>query len=189
MGRLHCFPLSFSFDASHMEKYVVVGKLGKVHGLGGFLRLRLDVPHYIDDIRAGGVLFVGDEKAPLPYFIATIKGDAPDWLIQFEDVTAREAAEQMAGQTLYLRESDVSTPLPENPAQDQSGLKGYTIIDITLGDIGVIEQIVEYPQQWMAVLQKEGREILIPLHEQLVQEVDEEKQVIHMDLPEGLLEL
>jgi ribosomal 30S subunit maturation factor RimM len=41
----------------------------------------------------------------------------------------------------------------------------------------------------MAIVVYEGREVLIPLHEDLIVEADHEAQVVTMRLPEGLLEL
>jgi len=171
-----------------MEKYMSVGRLGKVHGLGGFLRLRMDDDQYVDDAARAGVLFVGDEWAPLPYFIMEIKDD-PTLLIQFEEVESREAAEKLAGELLFLRERDLTVIAHDAPEEDFTFLIGYTIEEVNAGEVGTIEQVVEYPQQWMAILPYAGREILIPLHDDLVEDIDTEGKVIRMNLPEGLLEL
>ncbi len=44
------------------------------------------------------------------------------------------------------------------------------------------------PQQEMAFLDYKGAEVLIPLNVQLIVSINEEKQEILMDLPEGLLD-
>jgi 16S rRNA processing protein RimM len=44
------------------------------------------------------------------------------------------------------------------------------------------------PQQEMAFLDYRGREVLIPLNEQLIISIDETQKHILMDLPEGLLD-
>ena len=41
----------------------------------------------------------------------------------------------------------------------------------------------------MAVLDIDGRNILIPLSDQLITEIDKDQKIIHMEIPEGLLEL
>jgi len=63
---------------------------------------------------------------------------------------------------------------------------GLHIEDITHGDLGPIVRIDAYPQQEMAIIIKDGTEILIPLHEQLMKSIDLDKKVVLMDLPEGL---
>jgi len=61
--------------------------------------------------------------------------------------------------------------------------------DKTHGVLGEIKEIIEYPQQEMAAIIIKEKEVLIPLNEQLILEIDEEKKLISMDLPEGLLNL
>ena len=41
----------------------------------------------------------------------------------------------------------------------------------------------------MAVVDIEGRDVLIPLSDQLITEIDKDQKIIHMEIPEGLLEL
>jgi 16S rRNA processing protein RimM len=45
------------------------------------------------------------------------------------------------------------------------------------------------PQQEIAVVVYQNKEVLIPLNEKLIVSIDEDKKVILMDLPEGLLTL
>ena len=65
----------------------------------------------------------------------------------------------------------------------------FEIHDKILGKIGIIEEIIEYPQQEMAAIKFQEKEVLIPLNEQLILTIDAENKVIEMDLPDGLLEL
>ena len=43
--------------------------------------------------------------------------------------------------------------------------------------------------QWLAKLTYEGKEVLVPLIEQMILDVNVRNKFIRMDLPEGLLEL
>ena len=73
-------------------------------------------------------------------------------------------------------------------SDEKSELIGMHIHDDTLGDLGPIIRIDEYPQQEMAILEKEdGTEVLIPLHEQMISSISQEEGKIFMDLPEGLV--
>ncbi len=55
--------------------------------------------------------------------------------------------------------------------------------------LGPITGIMDMPEHYLAELKHEGKDILVPLHEDLVKGVEEESQVVKMILPEGLLEL
>ena len=55
--------------------------------------------------------------------------------------------------------------------------------------MGIIEAIELMPQQVIAWVVVNQKKIAIPLAEGLIQEVDDLKKKIYMDLPEGILEL
>ena len=65
----------------------------------------------------------------------------------------------------------------------------YIIEDKTHGSLGKIEEIIEYPQQEMAAISIKEKEVLIPLNEQLIINIDDGTKTISMDLPDGLLNL
>jgi 16S rRNA processing protein RimM len=171
-----------------METFVRVGKLGKVHGLEGFLRLHLEEV-YLKDVANAGVLFAGHPRTPLPYFIESVKG-GPVLLVRFEEMTSRDAAAPLSGEDIFLRESDISEVSDQQDSADYEDLAGYQVHDAQAGPVGEITEVLEYPQQWMAIIQREeGQEIMIPLNEVFVQAIDEDKRIVHTDLPEGLLSL
>jgi 16S rRNA processing protein RimM len=95
---------------------------------------------------------------------------------------------------VLLREQDI---LPDHKREfefeEEEGLEyehlaGYTLVDETLGAIGVIDEVLEMPQQEMAFLKYKNREVLVPLNEQLIRSIDEAKRQVIMDLPDGLLD-
>jgi len=66
---------------------------------------------------------------------------------------------------------------------------GYTLIDEHHGDLGKIEDVQEFPHQEMAFFHYNNKEKLVPLNDSLIIRVDKEKQIIYVDLPEGLLDI
>lgn len=55
--------------------------------------------------------------------------------------------------------------------------------------MGEILEVKEYPQQFLATVNYKETEVLIPLNEAFILEIDMDKKVVKFDLPEGLLEL
>ncbi|MEM6699798.1 MAG: hypothetical protein AAF599_15455 [Bacteroidota bacterium] len=55
--------------------------------------------------------------------------------------------------------------------------------------IGVIEEVIEMPQQEMAVINYKDKEVLIPMNEDFILEILEEEKILKVELPEGLLDL
>ena len=68
-------------------------------------------------------------------------------------------------------------------------LKGFLVIDESKGELGEIVEIHEYPQQFVATVPHQFREILFPLNEDLITEIDQENGILRVNLPEGLIDV
>ena len=169
-----------------MEEYVNIGKMGKTHGTNGELKCQVKDP-YLDDFFDAEVVFLALQGNKVPFFIAASRGEGT-LIVKFEEVDSREDALPLAGAELFLRAADLAAG-PPDILPDFSFLEGFRIIDQQAGEVGIIEEVLEFPQQIMAVLQYQGRELLIPLNDAFIIEIDEPAQRILMALPDGLLEL
>ncbi|HKG05409.1 MAG TPA: hypothetical protein VKB19_03070, partial [Pedobacter sp.] len=67
--------------------------------------------------------------------------------------------------------------------------KGFIVIDEVHGELGEIIEVNEYPQQFVATIAHKTTEILFPLNEDMIVEIDEEEGTLRVDLPEGLLDI
>ncbi len=169
-----------------MEEYLKIGRTGKAFGTEGALKFKVE-EQFLDDFFDAAVIFIEQMGKPVPFFIEGLHNDAP-LIIKLEEVDSRETALELAGKDVFLRREDVADESLEQPF-DFTALEGFRIIDRTVGEIGLIEEVLELPQQMMAVVEYQGREVLIPLTDQLILSVEAENREIEMALPEGLLEL
>jgi 16S rRNA processing protein RimM len=173
-----------------MDKLVKIGFTKKPHGLKGEVKLQID-DQYLEDLMETEVVLLTIKGKPTPYFVEDIRvGNAI--IAKFEDIDSVEAANEIASKEMSLREVDILTD-EERTYEEEEGMEyddcvGYKIMD---GDIlvGEIEEVVEFPQQEMAILTREGKDILIPLNVAFVLRRDDDSKTIFMDLPKGLLEL
>jgi len=169
-----------------MDGYVKAGRTGKAFGTEGALKFRVE-EYLLDDFFEASVIFIELLGKPVPFFIESVHNEAP-LIIKLEEVDSRDAALELAGKPILLRREDVAEESLEAPF-GLTELDGFLIIDRALGEVGLIEEVIELPQQIMAALSYHGREVLIPLNDQFILEIDEKNRRIAMDLPEGLLEL
>lgn len=169
-----------------METYISVGKTGKTHGIDGELKFFIE-DEFLDDFLDAPAVFLTVAGKQVPFFIESVRGES-NLIIKLEEVDSREVALPLAGAEVFLREQDVSQGVSA-AMPDFAYLEGYTIKDVNAGVIGPIEEVVEFPQQLMAVLTYGGKEILIPLNDQFILKIDEAARRIDMELPEGLLGL
>jgi 16S rRNA processing protein RimM len=172
-------------------KLISIGYTKKPHGLKGEIKLQV-TERYLEDLMNTEVVILQIKGKPTPFFVDDIRvGNTT--IGKFEDIDNPESAMSIANKELFLREEDI---IPDDFREfevDDDSLEyekciGYTIFD---GDkeLGTIIDVLEFPQQEMAVIEIENREILIPLNLAFVLKRDDEGQKIMMDLPEGLLDL
>ena len=63
------------------------------------------------------------------------------------------------------------------------------MIDVVHGNIGVIKAVNDSASQDLFELEKEGKQLLIPITDDIIAKVDREKKEIHVKTPEGLVDL
>ncbi|MEM1320435.1 MAG: ribosome maturation factor RimM [Bacteroidota bacterium] len=173
-----------------MTAYITIGKTGKTHGVQGELKVHIE-EEYLEDFARAEVLYLSINGKPIPYFVEGLRSAAIP-LVRLDEVETKEAAQRLVGKDILLPEEQL---LKEEEREwevetlEFEFLSGYRLFEVERGEIGTIEEVVEFPQQEMAVVNYEGRELFIPLNEQLIEQIDEGKRTIHLRLPEGLLDL
>ncbi|MCB0636993.1 MAG: 16S rRNA processing protein RimM [Lewinella sp.] len=166
------------------QDLVEIGKLGKAHGLKGELKVAVP-PEYEDAVLDATVIFVKIGSQPIPHFVEYVRGGG-GLLIKLEEVNDKETANLLHGKTILLAADQLPAVAETYPLPPW---EGFLIEDEDDGPIGTIIELIEMPQQVLAAVDYQGREILIPLHEDLIVELDEEQKRIILQLPEGLLDL
>ena len=167
------------------DSYTSVGILRKPHGLSGAFSfvltrelksLKKHPPHFFLEVRG----------AFIPYFISKIDlKDIFSGYITFEDVSKVEDAKTLVNSELYLDDKAVNTFF-KKAADEYSFLIGYTAYDHET-ELGPVADILSHPAQILAEITVNGSEVLIPLVDDLIIEIDKRKKKIVFDVPEGLI--
>ncbi len=173
--------------------YINIGFTQKSHGLEGELKVVVE-DRYLEDFMKNERIFVEVKGSKVPYFIENVRGKGA-MILKLEDVEDKDAAFVLQSRKIFLREQDL---IPEKErefeVEEEEGMKylflvGFTMEDKTAGLIGVVTEVVEMPQQEMAFMKYKGKDVLIPLNEQLIVEVQKKEKKLLVDLPEGLLDM
>lgn len=164
-------------------EFLVVGKLGKPHGIHG--EIVMDVyTEFPERIQPGIVVYIGPEYRPL--HITKRRPHARGLLLSFEGYQSRETAAELRNLLVQVPAAD-RPPLPDGEYYHHQ-LLGLQVIDEKNTSLGWITAILATGANDVYVVKdSEGLELLIPVIESVVLDIDlEAKQVtIHM-LP-GLL--
>jgi len=167
-----------------------LGSVVKPHGLRGFVVAFLDV----DDLEAYRKIksvYVELSTTPgklTPFAVERVQSQTEARvLLKLKGIDTVEAAEPLRNANLYR-------PLEELPALavDQfyfHDVIGYTVVDEQLGTLGIVETFYELPQQDVLAMRYQGKEVLIPVVDELILHADQEKRQLHVNLPEGLLDV
>ena len=169
-----------------MNSYRNIGKLVASFGLLGEIILQHNLGKR-KSLKGLEVIFIEEKKGEmLPYFIdsVNIKSDE-ELLIKLEGIHTKEAAKKIVQREVWLTEEDFlkhaakSTPI---------FWVGFQLADAG-NIIGEIKEVIEQPHQVLCRVDWNGKEALIPIHEQTLDKIDAKKKIIHVTLPEGLLDV
>lgn len=166
--------------------YNSIGKLAATFGVKGELVL---VHHLGQKTALKGVqaIFIEIKRDELlPYFVeeARVKNDT-ELFIKLEGINSKEEARNFLQKQVWLPEETVQQFT--NKTAPISYL-GFHIID-NGNDIGEILEVIEQPHQILCRIDLEGKEALIPMHAQTLLKVDKKKKELHVNLPDGLLDI
>lgn len=165
---------------------VRIGKIVATHGLQGQIILT-HVVGSSDWLSPDRALLVELRKdSRVPFFVVQAKSrDDQEYLVQFEDVRNVEAARKLVGKAVYADPGILAGRERDTPLL----WIGFNIVDKTVGGIGVIEDVMQAGPQWLARITYQQREVLIPLIDSMILDLNTRNRYIRMDLPDGLLDL
>lgn len=123
----------------------------------------------------------------IPFFISSLQINGKKGILILKDVDSIDAASELNSCTLLL-------PISQLPklGKDQfyyHEVIGYTIVDTVKGHLGVLNQVLSGGKSGSDIDDIPGKEVLIPINEEIVSHADHDKKEVHVSLPDGLLEI
>jgi 16S rRNA processing protein RimM len=163
-----------------------IGYFKKTHGVQGQLVLEYEI-QFETAIEECNRLFVEIDGLLVPFFIAEegfrFKG-ANTAIVALDDVNTEKYAKRLVGAAVYLFKNEIKI----DDEMEIEALKGFLVIDETLGELGKIEFIDDYSGNIVLTIDYKGNELLVPFNEDFLVEFNAEGKIIKLDLPEGLVE-
>ena len=169
------------------EDCFYLGKIVKKYSFKGELLAKLDTdePELYDTLDA---IFIDLKGHLVPFFVENSQLHKSNLLrLKLEDVSNESDAEALLKCALYLP-LDLLPPLKGNKFYFHEVI-GFTIRDISFGEVGLITSVNDSTAQALFVVDRNGTELLIPMNDTFISEVIRDEKTIVMDLPEGLIDL
>lgn len=163
-----------------------LGRIAKTHGIKGEVTIRLDVddPSAYHDMK---YFLLEINKVLTPFFVEKMTCSGDKVFVKVQDINTVEAASALTGKEVFL-------PLELLPKLSGKQfyyheVKGFLLIDEIHGELGPINDVIEYPTQAIIQVFKDKKEVLIPILDQVIQKVDRKTKKLYIKAPDGLIDM
>ena len=159
------------------EEVISIGKITRTHGKRGEVQCLMENEYW--DNADATFLILSIDNILVPFRVLDWRGKGSDSLIfQLDRFTDELQAQQLVGYHAYMLKSDISEENEILPTWQS--LKGYRVLDTDQGDLGTITDVDETTINTLITLNNTQ---LIPLHEDFIIDIQQEKQQITICLP------
>ena len=169
------------------EDCFYLGKIVKKYSFKGELLAKLDTdePNLYANLDA---IFIDLRGHLIPFFVEASQLHKSELLrLKFEDVNTEADADALMKTDLYLP-LDLLPKLEGNKFYFHEVI-GFTIKDTNFGDVGTLKAINDSTAQSLFEIDRDGIEILIPMNDEFIVNVDRKNKTIEVNTPEGLIDL
>ncbi|MEG9327801.1 16S rRNA processing protein RimM [Salinimicrobium catena] len=169
------------------EECFYLGRIVSKFSFKGEVLIKLDTDEPETYLEMESV-FVDYDDNLVPFFIEKSSLQKSNLLrVKFEEVDSEEDAEDLLKCDLYL-------PLNLLPKLEEDQfyyheIIGFSVEDENYGSVGKITGINDTTAQALFEIEKDGRQILIPMNDEFLQKVDKKNKTIFVRTPEGLIDL
>jgi 16S rRNA processing protein RimM len=164
------------------DAFAPLGRVAKTHGLNGEVSVIMAVDLPVERMAGLEVWFVPPPAVVRTGRITGVRPGPKGPLFAIDTVGDLATAETLRGCTVLARLKD----LPE--AEDECDFVGMTVLDGERGQIGEITDVIVTGANDVWVVEGPFGEVLIPVIDQVVGEIDEESGTVHVSLLPGLIE-
>jgi len=171
----------------YKEECFYLGKIVRKHSFKGEVVIKLDTdePELYRNMES---FFVEHSKDLIPFFIEeSLLQKGNQLRVRLEGVDTEQDADAIMNAGIYL-------PLAFLPKL--TGTKfyfheiiGFTAVDINYGDFGSITGINDATAQSLFEIEQEGTQILIPMIDEFIKEIDRKAKRVVLETPPGLIEM
>ncbi len=167
-----------------MDDLTHIGYITKPHGYKGAVKLKCILTNAAP-ILEQDMFLLEVNGSSVPFFIESISHQANDmFIVKFEDIDDEQGAKRLKSTSAF-----VSSDIIEEE-DDAHPWTGFTIISSEdNSELGTIEEVIDIPNNMLAMMIIDDEEVMLPLNDALIQKVDEANQTIYTVVPDGLLNL
>lgn len=169
------------------KAFLEIGKIITTHGVKGFLKIE----SWCDDVyifKSLNYIYL-DEKGEKRFKIKEVKFIKNFALLLLKEIESIEKAEKFIGEIVYVKREDLKIDEKKYFIQDLVGAEIFDYYEKTKC-YGKILDVIKIKNNSLYLIRDEkNKEIMIPINNEIVKEINLEEGKIYVKLIEGLLEI
>ena len=175
------------FSPMDLESLHRIGRLGKPWGHKGELTVHLEDCD-LDDLVHEGALFVDIEGQKVPFFHTSLRDQGrAGVLVKFDDFSDPQSAGILVGRDIYAPPGHLADGSDES--WDPEEFIGMVVRDQDHGDLGEVTAIEGSARNPVLVILLGEQEVMVPLNEDLILDLDPEERTMLVRTPPGLIDM
>lgn len=172
------------------SQIVEMGHYNKPHGVGGELSATMDCD--LEVIKGFSCLISEIDGIFVPFFIESLRPKSAETvLLKIDGINNETDAALLVNKSIYVKKEEYEELSDEydDDAMPLDFFIGYTVTDDG-SELGTIANVDEETDNCLFVVRlNDGGEVMIPASDDLINNIDTDKRVIDMSLPQGLVDV
>ena len=166
------------------EEVFKIGVINKPHGVKGEVSFTF-TDDLFDRVDCDYLILLMDGIL-VPFFIEEYRFRSDNVaLVKFEDIDTAEQARRFTNVEVYFPKKYMDE---EEDVTSWNFFIGFRVEDVRHGYLGEITNVDDSTLNVLFAIEKDGEELLLPAHEEFIIDLDRERKVIKVDVPDGLIE-
>jgi len=161
-----------------------IGVLLKTHGYRGDFLLKTD-PFFLKNFKEPESVFLLIEGILVPFFIHSIYQTSPPFfIIHLEGIDDLNSAVEHVRREIFIPAEDIIVKNAQSLLD--KNYAGYRVFDQYFEEVGVVKEVTRIPGNTLLIVVSGEGERMIPFHADLIVEINSEKKILKIDIPEGI---
>jgi len=160
---------------------ILIGKFVRTRGIRGQLKV-LPLTDFPEQFQLLDRIYVSSDKGSEPVKINSVQFIKNLPCLFLTGIDSIEQAEIFIGREIYI-EPDQRIVLPEGSYRFEE-IDGFEVVSSAGEPVGILKDVMHLPASDVLVIDRKGKEVLIPFVEKLVPLIDKENRLIEVaDMP------
>ena len=168
------------------KDFFYFGRIIKTKGIKGAIGIFMDVDDPVM-YRNLDAFFIERKRDLIPFLIQTLEVEGNKATVKLEGIDSMEEAEMLTGCPIYLPVALL--PSLNNDQFYYHEIEGFEMIDRHKGRIGIIKEVMDIPRNPLFIVQHGEKEILIPVMDEIIENIDKKGKKIYISAPAGLIDI